>query len=386
MIERLQAKALRPGSSWVDWERIEIAYLGRARLSGQYDDYLSADSALEKAFERAGDERVGPFLARANLSFALHRFDRIEADLDRESAAVIVAEAKREAILELRADVLFHRGDYEGARRIYVERVERRPTLSALARLAQYHWKTGDLDEADRLLARALDLAGDDAGRDRAWVELQRGLIDLDRGRVADALDHYQVANAHFGGWYLIEEHIAEAEARLGRLATAESAYRVLVARTRNPEFMVALAGVLDEEGRSDDAKRWRAMALDGFDALVRKLPEASCGHALDFHLEHGAPETALDLAVKNYALRPNPEAGIALARAYVRAGDMNQARETIERCTASPHESAALHATAAVVYWKLGDSARATEEEKKALARNPQAMADVAWLKPARS
>ena len=77
--------------------------------------------------------------------------------------------------------------------------------------------------------------------RSYAWVELQRGLLDFDRRRDHEALAHYRVAERAYSGYWLIEEHIAEALDRLGRTAQAVEMYQRVIERTRNPEFVSAL-------------------------------------------------------------------------------------------------------------------------------------------------
>jgi tetratricopeptide (TPR) repeat protein len=43
-----------------------------------------------------------------------------------------------------------------------------------------------------------------------AWLELQRGIIDLEQQNNQQALEHYLRAEQAYSGYWLIHEHIAE--------------------------------------------------------------------------------------------------------------------------------------------------------------------------------
>src|SRR5687767_4638963 len=96
--------------SWLAQEEIALAYLARAQLTGDHRDYAAADRAVEEGFANA-IPKSGPFLARARVSFALHRFDRVEADLAALDSALLVPGDVRQTIAEMRADLMFHRGE-----------------------------------------------------------------------------------------------------------------------------------------------------------------------------------------------------------------------------------------------------------------------------------
>ena len=53
----------------------------------------------------------------------------------------------------------------------------------------------------------------------------------------------------------------------------------------------------------------------------MERFPEATWGHALRHYLEFGPYDVAVDLAEKNWNLRPNREARELLERAYEKTG-----------------------------------------------------------------
>lgn len=367
-----------PGQ-WMRVERVAGLYVARARLTGDHDDYLRAREELRRAFEIA-PQGSGPLLTRAHLSFTLHRMHDVEPDLAQVERALIVRPTVRADIAGLRGDVALHTGRFEEAERLHREAERLDPHAGSAFRIAYDLWQTGRFDQAERWLGVA-ETRVRGGGKDAAWMALQRGLIHLDRGQLDEALGHYRRADRLFAGWWLVEEHIAEIHALRGEHEEAERRYRDLIARTESPEFMDALAGVLEEQGRDEEARTWRARATEVYERALEALPEASYGHALGHFLEHGEAARALELARANHALRPGGEATLGLAQALVRTGDVQGARERVEALLATPYRTAALHATASRVFEAAGDAARASEHAELARAIDPGALDDLAWL-----
>ncbi|MCA9607195.1 MAG: tetratricopeptide repeat protein, partial [Myxococcales bacterium] len=283
-IEALERAADRYSNDWGRQERLSHAYEMRASLTGDHDDYLRAVDALDRAF-RAAPEGVGPFLSRAHLNYTLHRLDAASADLDAADGARLMTPSTRNSISTLRGDVAFHRGDFEEAERRHRATDEVLRSSSSAFRVAYDLWQTARFAEAERWLGVAdARIPGTD-GRTRAWMSLQMGLMDLDRGRYESALAHYEEADRRFDGWWLVHEHIAEVLVHLGRLDEAEERYRDVVARTDNPELIDALADLLEQRGRRDEAARFRRRADQRFEEQLARLPEAAYGHALEHFL-----------------------------------------------------------------------------------------------------
>ncbi len=352
---RLQAQP----SAWLHLDMVAAAQLGLAHLRGSYDPYDKAEDALRAAYTQA-PAGAGPHLTRARLAFTLHRFDRVEPALRRVERALVIDSDVRRAVAELRAALAFQRGDLAAAEATLVRLIDERPTVTALARLAQVRWKSGDFARAEAGFVAALALAPSSDGERRAWLELMRGLLDLDRDRFDEALAHYRAADAAFSGWYLVEEHIAEIHARKGEHERARRQYERLVARTNNPELMDALAATYAALGRSADARNMTARARRAYEAQLTKYPEASYGHALDHFLDAGDVARSVALAEKNAALRPNGEALAALAMAYHRAGRHDDATAVLDRAMNTAWRTPAIYATAADIFGATGATARA--------------------------
>lgn len=377
-----EAAVARYANDWGRLERLSFAYADRAKLTGDYGDYERAQESLERAFALAS-EGVGPFMSRAYLHFTLHRLDGAASDLDVVESAALVSQTTRNQAAALRADIAFHRGEFEEAERLHRLSEAATPTPASAFRVAYDLWQTGRWDEAEQWLETASARVLPADARTAAWMSLQKGLMDLDRGRYTDALAHYRHADELFGGWWFVHEHIAEIQVCLGELDDAERRYRDVVARTANPELMDALADLLEERGDETEAAVFRARALETFERQLEQLPEAAYGHALEHFIAHGAPERALELAEANHALRPGGEATVRLAQALLLCGRAEEARERLALLLETPYRTAELHATAAAAFRASGDVEASTGQETLARGINPDAMDGIEDLAP---
>ncbi|MDP3277796.1 MAG: hypothetical protein Q8Q09_21615 [Deltaproteobacteria bacterium] len=371
-IRSLEIIAGRRADDWMSLETVASLYLRRVSLTSDYEDYGHAEEAIERSFRRGNG--IGPFLLRAQLNYTLHRLDRVGPDLDAILRGVIVRVSTREAVAELRADVLFHSGHYPEARAAYEALVAEDRSPSRLAALAQYRWKTGDFAGADALLVAAHRAAERRSPELRAWLHLVHGLMELDRGRWPDALSHYREGLVLRPGYWLLQEHEAEILTLQGQGERTLPRYVDLIERTNNPEFMDAAAEILEARGDHAGAQRWVARARAVYDARLQRFPEAVAGHAIEHFLAHD-PTRAVSIAEANVRARPGGEAQVHLARALHAVGRHAEAKTVIDRVLASAWRTAELHATASKIFASLGLAPRATEQRARAIALNPHAM-----------
>jgi len=174
---------------------------------------------------------------------------------------------------------------------------------------------------------------------------------------VNEALDHYMDANEQLSGYYLVEEHIAEAWRRLGRTEEAYTLYLDIVTRTDAPEFMDALASIAATCGDLETSATWAREAATAYEADLRRFPRAATGHALRHYLEFGPVDRAIELAESNHATRPNGEAKRLLAEAYHLGGRVGDATAIVDVALSEAWISADLLETAMLVYDQAGRS-----------------------------
>jgi len=322
-----RTRASAPDDAAAALEDVHQRYL-RASLTAGYADFRRAEATIESVMARFGaSEEL--LLARANLAFKLHRIAAAKRDLTRLPGTG--------ATQGLRADIALMEGRYADASRDYDALLAAAPTWDNLARIAYLKSKTGDVAGADRLYVQAADQLTAKELRSYAWIELQRGLLRHDNGRDAEALEHYRRAERAYSGYWLVEEHIAEALQALGRTREAIALYRRVIARTGNPEYAGALAILLDRSD-PDEARALYADADRLYAERLRIYPEAAIGHRIRFLLARpGASPELLSLARQNVQLRPNGEAKLLLAEAYLKSGAPAPARAVLAEVLQTP-------------------------------------------------
>ncbi len=367
-------KAAQAGADqWLMHEIHASEILARAQLSGNYDDYAAAEDALAQAFKVAVPGS-GPHMMQASLDFSMHRLARAEAQLVAiDGYAVPPDPGDRAEMAAMRGDIAFYSGRYAEALAQY-DKADALVPGSASFRRAIFAARTGNVDEADAYLVEAERAYRSATPQTRAYMELQRGILDLDRGRLNDAMSHFRKADALFPGRWLIEEHIAEVLNLQGKVAKSEALYRDIVRRTGHPEFIDALAGIAEARGEKAQAKRLYARSSAIWTKRLAQFPEATYGHAIDHCIAKADWPCALQLARRNHDARPYGEAKVALARALLGNAKPAKARAMIEQVLASQWRTPDVHAVAAEVYQANGMAEKAAAHRRRARAMNPLA------------
>lgn len=357
--EQIAALALRVEASPTSWAlRGQVAglYRHRARLSGDWTDYQRAEDELARAFADAPDG-AGPHLEQAGLDLTLHRLSRVEGSLARAEQRLLHGSDRQAAVATLRGEVAMLRDGYDAAGQLFDAALVADSNAGVAADQARLAWITGDFDTAHALYDQAEAAYHGVSAEPRAWFHLQRGLMDLDRGRYADALAHYRDADAILPGYWLVHEHIAEALMELGREDEAARIYE-LVARDGFPDLQDTYAELLREQGDEERAAELLSAAGATWEQRLADFPDAAYGHAIGHYLITD-PSRAVELATLQLDEQPSAAARTALAEALLAAGRVDEARAPIEAALATRWQHLDTYLTAAEVYEALGEEAR---------------------------
>lgn len=288
---------------------------------------------------------------KANVAFKFHRLDIVHSVLA-SSPTLCNAVAGRALVADLDAQ----QGYYRRAMDAYCSIIEADRSWDNLARLAHLKYKLGDIEEAESLFEQAEDELTAKEMRHFAWLELQRGLIDLSRGRHTEADIHYQRAERAYSGHWMVAEHRAELMAACGEADAAAASYEEVVAQTPRPELMQALGELYTLIGREEQAQRWYAAAEAAYIESVERGEVHYLHHLADFHSDAKTDgEQAVRWAARDLALRENHATLAAMAWALYRAGRCADAVAPMERALASGVVDARLFAQAATVMRAAG-------------------------------
>ncbi len=280
--ERLQTA---PRSS-LDHEKASVAFEERARLTGGFADYASAESLLVRAFELA-PAGAGPFLTRAALHYTMHRFDEVEADLAAFETKLLLNTRERAAIAGLRGDVAMQAGDFVLAEELYRRSILLRKDMKSVARLAMLMTRTERWDEAERLYREASLAYHGGRTYPTAWLLLQRARNARMRGDTDSALALCEAAERAFPNWWITDVERAEVLAARGEQHEAIALLREATSGRERPELERRLAALSKLAGDERSARNYerRADAIDARWAAV--FPAAVHAHGATDHT-HG--------------------------------------------------------------------------------------------------
>jgi tetratricopeptide (TPR) repeat protein len=375
-IDALQSRVgARPGD-WLTRMRLGSLLLERAGLTNRTDDFARVQAVLDESFAIA-PAGSGPLLLAARFNFSIHRLDVAERHLDQLDRRAVPKRDEQVIARVLRAQIALQRGQYADAFEGLSAVAAVMPAV-AIAELALYHAKTGDPSQAETLLERALASTKPDDPRRRAWLRLQLGLVAMNRGDHVQALERLRAADDELPGWWLVQEHIAEAYGRLDHHREAIAIYDELVRTGGLPQHMDALASAYRHAGEPELALPLIQRAGAAWEQHLVTFPESAMGHGLAHHLQFGTPERALELALTNYAVRPGGDARVALARAYLGAGRPIEALEHARAVLGTVYRTAALHHTIAQAHSALGQDEAAAAQLELCAALDPTYRGDL--------
>ena len=336
-----------------------------ASLGGRLSDFAAAERVTGETIARFGP-REDLCLLKANLDFRFHRLNAVRQDL-KDMAA-------RPHARSLLADLDFQEGRYTKARDEYEALIKLDPVWDDMARLGHWFAKMGDPAAADLWLERAGEELTAKQLRSFAWVELQRGVLDLSRGEYAAASAHYDRADRAYPGYWLVHEHQAELLAAEERYQQSEALYlRLAQAGEPRPELLQTIGELyLMMENPSKAAP-----FLDQAESLYLQSAHQNevhyWHHLSDFYSDvRPNPTEAVKWAAKDLELRQNFNTQAAMGLALSLAADHDNAVIWIDRALASNVQDAHIFAQAAKIYTAAGQPAKAREFEEKAKTLNP--------------
>jgi len=313
-IARLQAAARRAPAATEPRVELAAAYLQRVRETGDPGLYGRADALLRGVLARE-PRNAGALVERAGLALSRHDF-RLGLELARRAQRL---EPAGVAALPPLVDALVELGRHDEAERTLQRLVDRKPHLSAYARVSYLRELRGDLGGAASALALA-SAAGGPAAENVAAIEVLRGDLALVRGRRADARRAYAMALALVPAYAPAEAGRARLAAFDGDLRGAVARWRRLVARLPLPEYAIALGEAELAAGRPGAAREDLALVRAEQGLLMRAGVNSDAELAL-FEADHGDRARGVRLARRAWSAAPGVRSADALGWALTRAG-----------------------------------------------------------------
>lgn len=366
-IEELQPNAFRTPIDTDKVTRFVYRLYHRASLTGSFAELKFVETAIDQALRLIGTSEDLTFL-KANLDLKLHQFVNAKHAL-----AMVPTLATRPQGQTLQADLHLQEGRFEEARTGYTAAIQTQRTWDALARLAYLLARTGDVAGAERLYVEAEDELTSKEMRFYAWVELQRGLLELSHGRHDQAAAHYKQAEKAYSGYWLIDEHNAELLGVQRKFDQAVALYEKVIAQAPRPEFQQELGDLYVFMGQPDRAKPWHEKALVGYLESAQRGEVHYYHHLTTFYADvHENGAEAVKWARKDLALRQNFATQEALAWALYRDGQFVEALGPMNKALASGVQDAHLFFHAAMIHLAAGQADAGRRWLTKAAEFNP--------------
>lgn len=363
----LESMALVPPISGEKAAQYLYRLYHRATLIGDLGQLRHVLASIDQTLYHLGPAE-DVCLLKANVHFSLHRLREARHALEMTRLL-----PQRIAARALIADIDYQEGHYEDAQRAYEHLVSESGTWDNLARLAHFCAKMGDFARADQLYADAQEEITAKQMRAFSWVELQRGLMDLTRGRFGDAKAHYDRADRAYSGYWLVSKHLADLFAAEEKFEAAAARYEAILLQAPSPELREKLGRVLYSLGRSQAAERCFEEAFTAYLASADRGEVHYYHHLVDFFVEiRKEPQAAAKWARKDLEVRNNYATAAALAWVEYCCGDFARASHRIAHALSSGVVEPVLLTKAAEIYRRVGRHREAHELEHRATSINP--------------
>ena len=365
-IQTLQSLLRENRNDWQSYSQLGLAYLQKARETGDPSYYQKVEEALNKTLEHQGDDYV-TVSAMGALALARHQFHSAlewgerarQLDPDRTYAYGVIADAQ----IEL--------GQYAEAIETLQTMVDLRPDMSSYSRISYIRELHGDTYGALKMMQAAVD-GGVPNLESTAWTRTQLGNLYFNTGNLEqDELEYVQTLNDRPGYIYAL--------AGLGRVRAAQGktgeAIELLTEATNVmplPEFVITLGDLYQANGQTDAAQRQYSL-VGAIEQLYR-----SNGVDMDMEIALFNADQDKDLAAnaesarEAYANRPSIHAADVLAWALYKAGNYEEAKSYSQEALHLGTKDALKLFHAGMIAYRLGENVQAQEYLKQALTINP--------------
>jgi len=380
VIRFFQWKVSQDPDDFFNYDRLGVAYIQKARETGDITYYNLAAKALEKSLdlESAHPEAAPATKHLATVYYAEHRFGEALA-LAQKAIDLNPRDITAYALL---GDARSEMGEYEKAWAAY--RHLQNPDAQSAASGVQYLEQsresvesllTGDTTAAINHMRHAVNLSIESgmARETIAWSKFTLGENYFQCGDLSNAKAAYTDALTTYPDYHRALAGLANLSSAEGHLGDAIELYKKAIGIIPLPAYAAALGDVYAKAGNTLEAKKQYDLVeyiarLNHFSQTVynRELSAFYADH--DIHLEQ-----ALELARKEFDVRHDIYTWDALAWALYKNSRPEQAAVAMKEALHLKTKDPLLMFHAGMIYERLGDSEMALDYLHRAIALNPQ-------------
>jgi tetratricopeptide (TPR) repeat protein len=381
VIRFFQWKVSEDADDFFNYDRLGVAYIQKARETGDVTYYNLAAKALEKSLDlESTHAEASPATKHlATVYYAEHRFN----DTLVLAQKAIDLNPRDVTPYALIGDARSEMGEYEKAWAAYqkLQNPGNGPSANSSvryldeSRASVASFLTGDSEAAIDHMRRAVDISVTSrmAGETVAWTQFTLGDYYLQLGDLAKAKAAYRDALKTYPDYHRALTGLARVSAAEGHLSEAISLYEKALGIIPLPAYAAALGDLEAKAGNTAEAKKEYDLVeyigrLNTFNQTVynRELAVFYADH--DVHLEQ-----ALQLARKEFEIRHDVYTWDALAWALYKNSEPEQAAAAIQEALRLHTQDALLLFHAGMIYERLGEKKQAQDYLGRAIALNPQ-------------
>jgi tetratricopeptide (TPR) repeat protein len=365
-IEALQDRLRAHPNDWQSYSQLGLAYLQKARETGDPTYYQKTEEALEKALSFQPDDYAS---ISAKGALALARHDFASALEWGEKARQI--NPSRTYAYGVIADAQIELGRYEEAIETLQTMVDLRPDMSSYSRISYLRELYGVTDGALEMMQLAVD-SGTPNSEGTAWVRTQLANLYFNRGDLDHAELEYQRTLQDRPDYVYALAGLGRVHAAQGDMDEAIRSLKQAVSIMPLPEFVITLGDLYQTSGQQESANQQYQLVV-----AIETLHRAN-GVDMDmeialFNADHDQnTEETLALARKAYANRPSIQAADALAWALYKTGNYEEAQNYSAKALHLGTKDSLKLFHAGMIALELGDKEQAREYLEEALAINP--------------
>ncbi len=367
IVKNLQAYLRTHSADGIAYGNLGIAYLQKARETGDPTFYVKADDALHQALKiDAQDFRA--LTGLGVLALARHQFhDALEWGQRAHSLNPYNAGA-----LGIVGDAQIELGLYPEAFDTFQKMVNLRPDLTSYARLSYARELLGDRAGAIEAMRQAVQAGGDNS-EGTNWARVQLGNLYFDQADVAEAEQAYQAALNARPNYPYAQAGLANVWAAQGSYTQAISMYAGLVASFPLPQFVIGLGDTYAAAGRVQEAARQYDLVQIEQQLYAANGVDIDAEMALfDADHDRNLPQ-ALERARASFARRPSIAVADILAWTLYRSGDYAAAQDAMNQALRLGTRNALMYYHAGMIAYGSGHSDAAVDYLDKAVALNPR-------------
>ena len=349
-----------------NYNLLAVAYMQKARETGDFNFNARAEAALTQSFKLSPDN-FDALKLHSKLLVTYHRFSEALPVARR----VIEQKPNDYEAHGVLADALVELGSYDEAKKAVQAMLDVRPYTASYARASYLRSLYGETEGAIEAMRLAVQSANAGDPEELAWCRVHLGDELMNAGKRTDAEREYDHALFIFPNHYLALAAKGRARLAAGDTERAIEFYKRAQERVPSPETAIALGDIYTKLGRAEDARKQFELV-----EFVEKMGASGGTYSRLLALFWADHDMKLDEALAAARRERESRADIytsdVLAWCLYKKGLHAEAKTAIDEALRLGTRDATINYHAGMIYRALGKHREATKHLQLALMINP--------------